>query len=441
MPGSLLPASDDRGAFRLYGLPAGDYVVSALPRAFPGTDVRPTTSAELQWAERQLGSGRAGTPANVPADAAAAPPPGQTVMYGSVFYPGTVYAASAGIVSLAAGQERNGIDLKMQFVPTARVEGVVMNPSGQPAAGVQMSLVHKDDPASAGDVARLASLMELGLALGSSSRTDAAGAFSFAGVQPGAYIVIARTAPAGRGAGPVQAASAATQWAMTDVDVNGRDLAGLSLRLAAGQTVSGKFVFEGRTPLAGSARVSVSFVAADARGFTVLTPVQLALPDDHFETAGVIPAFYRASASLTGWTLKSITVAGRDVTDVPVEIKPGEDLSGVVVTFTDSPASVSGMLYDGANRPSSDLSIVLFSTNRAMWFPASRWIRPVVRPASDGRFTFNDLAPGEYYLAAVTDATAADLASAPFLEQVVPAAVKITVAAGEKKTQDLKIAR
>ena len=103
------------------------------------------------------------------------------------------------------------------------------------------------------------------------------------------------------------------------------------------------------------------------------------------------------------------------------------------------PAEVSGILYDGAGRPSGDLSIVLFSTDRAMWFNGSRRVRPAVRPATDGRFTFTGLVAGEYYLAALTDVTPADLNSPQFLELVIPAAIKMAVGDGERKTQDLRI--
>jgi hypothetical protein len=61
-------------------------------------------------------------------------------------------------------------------------------------------------------------------------------------------------------------------------------------------------------------------------------------------------------------------------------------------------------------------------------------------PASDGRITFKGLAPGEYYLAAVTDVSPAEAADPAFLEQVALSAIKVTVGPGEKRTQDLKIA-
>jgi hypothetical protein len=433
---ALVPSSDDRGAYRVFGLPAGDYVVSAQPRVRGAGEIRQPTTAELQWAERQIKGGAAAAAAG-PGAGEAGPAMAQTITYASVFYPGTVNAASAGVIPLAAGQERGGIDVRMQFVPTARVEGTVALPDGRPAGGVQVTLIPKSDGGTE-DVQRMALLLEVGLANGAGGRSGADGAFRVEGVEPGQYVLLARTGgPAGRGGAP---ASSAT-WARTDVDVQGRDISGLALQLAPGLSVSGRFAFEGQTPAPAPLRVSVWLRATDSTGVSASAIPGLQPADGTFSIAGVVPARYRLSATLAGWALKSVVMNGRDVADVPIDIAPGDEVRDIIVTFTDVSTEVTGVLYDGANRPTSDLSIVLFAADRAMWFAGSRRVRPPVRPASDGRFTFSGLAPGEYYLAALTDVSAADLSNPQFLEQVAPAAVRIAVAAGEKKTQDLRIAR
>jgi len=435
--GALIPSTDDRGAYRIFGLAAGDYVVMAQPRMVGAGEVRQATAAELQWAERQVRAS-GGAIAGAPGDTST-PATGQTIAYASVFYPGTVNAASAGIVSLASGQERIGIDLRMQFVPTARVEGVVTNVDGQPARGLQVMLIPESDVPN--DSQRLMVLMEVGMLASTVATTAADGSFSLQGVEPGSYAVLARGGgAAGRGV-VISPGVASGLWAMTDVRVDGRDITGLAMRLAPGQNVSGRILFETKTPPSTAPRVSVGLRAATTRGVGVTAPaVLIAAPNDAFMVAGLIPAAYRVGATSTGWTLKSAMLGNRDVADMPVEIKPGEDVGNLVVTLTDSPAEITGILYDGANRPTSDLSIVLFATDRAMWFSGSRRVRPAIRPASDGRFAFSGLVAGEYYLAALTDVSAADLANPLFLEQVAPAAIKVALGHGEKKTQDLRIA-
>jgi hypothetical protein len=432
LAGPVIPSTDDRGEYRIFGLAAGDYIVMAQPR-LPGSitgtsEVRPTTDAEVRWAERLL-SGAAPAPG-----AAAEPlPRAQTMAFANVYYPNTVSAASAGVVSVTAGQERRGIDLRMQFIPTARVEGTVTSTDGAPAQGVQVTLIPEAE-ANNLEAERFMVMMEVGLVAGSMSPTGADGTFSLQGVEPGGYTVLARTSPGtARGGGPLTPA----MWAMTEIRVDGRDIKGLALQLAPGQRVSGTMAVDG-APSATPPRPTISLRPVGTRGVGVTSPAAAA-GVDKFSVGGLIPSPYRLTANAPGWTLVSAMLNGRDVADVPFEIRPGEDVPGIVLTFTSAPAEVSGLLYDGAGRPSGDLSIVLFSADRAMWFNGSRRVRPATRPATDGRFTFTGLVAGEYYLAALTDVTPADLNNPQFLELVVPAAVKITIANGEKKTQDLRV--
>jgi hypothetical protein len=111
-----------------------------------------------------------------------------------------------------------------------------------------------------------------------------------------------------------------------------------------------------------------------------------------------------------------------------------------VITFTDRHTSLSGVLQNQSGTPASEYFVVAFSTDRATWRPDARRTKSV-RPASDGRYEFRDLPPGEYFLAALTDVEPTDLADPKFLEQLVPAALTLTLGAGEQKTHDITIAR
>ena len=55
--GGLNATTDDRGAYRLYGLPPGEYVIAASVQGNP--DARQITAPEIQWAQQQIQ--RAGT--------------------------------------------------------------------------------------------------------------------------------------------------------------------------------------------------------------------------------------------------------------------------------------------------------------------------------------------------------------------------------------------
>jgi hypothetical protein len=64
-----------------------------------------------------------------------------------------------------------------------------------------------------------------------------------------------------------------------------------------------------------------------------------------------------------------------------------------------------------------------------------------IRPATDGRFRIAGLPPGEYLLAALTDVEQGEWLDPSFLEKLVPASVRVALAEGEKKNQDLRIAK
>jgi hypothetical protein len=141
----------------------------------------------------------------------------------------------------------------------------------------------------------------------------------------------------------------------------------------------------------------------------------------------------------TGWTLKSSVIDGRDILDDSIEIKPGQSVSGAVLTFTDQMSELSGRLIDAAGKPAPGFTILLFSTDRAYWPTGSRRVPPPIQPASDGKFRATGLPAGEYYLAAVTDLDPQDWGDPAFMDQIVPGALKITIGDAEKKVQDLKV--
>ena len=84
--------------------------------------------------------------------------------------------------------------------------------------------------------------------------------------------------------------------------------------------------------------------------------------------------------------------------------------------------------------------MIVVPADRTFWVQNLMGGPRATRPANDGSFRFNALPPGEYYIGATTDYQPRDLADAAFLAQLIPTAIKLTIADGEKKVQDLKIA-
>jgi hypothetical protein len=63
----------------------------------------------------------------------------------------------------------------------------------------------------------------------------------------------------------------------------------------------------------------------------------------------------------------------------------------------------------------------------------------MARPDANGTLKIVGLPPGEYYTVALTDAAESDIADPGFLEQLASASSKVTLADGDKKTQNLKL--
>lgn len=416
--------SDDRGAYRIYGLPPGDYVVGALGRmpgpAMPAGDLRLTTDLDVRHAT----SGNAQAP----------PPPERGVAFATTYYPGSTVGSQAGVISIGKGEERDGVDFNLQIVPTARVEGIVTLPEGGFPSGAEINLV------AASQTLSTVSLDAL--------RTGVVapdGTFSFAGVSPGQYSLLVRVSrvaanPDGT-SGPPQLV-----WASTDLSVDGEHISGLNLRLAPGMTIAGRVRFEGAlAPLGNLSTVRVTLQPAQREPTVSFTPPAAAVsPDGRFTIAGVTPGRYRLTASFPGsgrpghWTLRSSVVNGQDSLDIPFVVAPGQHVGDASITFADRLAQLSGAVQSAGGAAVNTFTVILFPTDQALWLPQSRRIQGM-RPSADGAFTFRNLPAGEYLLAAIDDVEPGEWFDPSFLQRLLPTAMTIAIAEGEQKVQDIRL--
>ena len=457
-------ATDDRGVYRIFGLAPGDYIVSVPALGLAAQDMRVVTTAELQWADKAVAdaAGAAAAPAVAPAPAG-----GPTVMYSPVYFPGTTVAADASVVTLGPGEERAGVDFGLLLVATSQIKGRVVDPDGRPQNGISVSL----RPARPDGLDLFASL------LNSSGRTGPDGTFTIQGVKPGSYTLSARATlrpgsdPSSQAnqvaqamealAGLTGGGSGFTHWASEDISASGRDVPDVTLVLRPGMSLTGKIVYEATTKPAPTDLTKTAISLTPAASGMGIAEIAGALTgggglaakvaaDGSFVIGGIAPGRYRLNTPLGilpipglaaapgGWTLKSVMVNGRDIADAPIEMKAGTDVSGVVATFTDRPSELSGTVYDGAGRVTPNFPIIVFATERAYWTPGSRRVQ-TARPSSDGKFKVSGLPAGEYYVCAVTAVDRTEVYDPAFLEPLVPVSFKITIADGEKKTQDLRL--
>ena len=406
--------TDDLGVYRIFGLPAGEYLVSAEIRSRTGsiltsTDVHQVSAADIQRAERLLresGGGPATDARPVAPDRADS----SRVDYAPVYHPAAIAAADASTITLGSAEEKSGVDVLLRRVPTARVTGVVTAPDGTPVYNAQVSVM---DPRNAsGRVMR-------------ATRSNDDGEFVIPGIAPGRY--------------QMQASSYADGlFAMWDISVEGRDVSA-SMTLQPGVTVSGRLVFDGTSPAppfnAASPLLSRRTFATEASRFQMH-------PDGRFVFSSVPPGTYRliiSSRPPKGWILRSAMANGVDVSDIAFEVNGSRNIEDVVVTLTDRPAEISGVLQNAAGEPAPGYVLVVFSTDTRFHVARTRRTQQV-RPDINGRFIVRDLPAGDYFISAVTDIENNQWNDRAFLAELAASSpIRITVAEGDRKIQDIRI--
>jgi len=428
--GDLRGDTDDRGEYRIYGLPPGTYLVQAEMQALGvGGVITQPADAAYEWAARRMAAnaGPASSPAP-PADSTA------TYSYAPVFYPGVVDAQAASPIVLAAGEERLGLDVQLRLAPTSRVVGTVVDDAGHPVAGAQIM--------SGNTVSNL--FADFFYTVGGSGGSAADGQFTLNGLAPGQYMLLAR-GPAARPTGPpvpgITGAGASPRWASTEISVNGQDVTGVTLTLRPGLKVSGRIAFEPASAApAVLSEVTVQLASARLSGVSLGVSPAPAARDGTFVIDGVTPGPYWLFAMLKGsvWTLKSAMIDGRDVLDIPFDVGT-DDVSGVVVTYTNRPSEIAGRLLDGTGAPAPQFYVQVFPVDRALWTPRSRRVKNV-RAATDGRYSFKGLPAGEYYICALSEYDEQTMRDPSFLEELVAASYKLTLPDGGRITQDLRLA-
>jgi hypothetical protein len=163
-------------------------------------------------------------------------------------------------------------------------------------------------------------------------------------------------------------------------------------------------------------------------------------PDNTFAIADAMPGRYTFVASgflQLKWFLKSVNVEGRDASDVPIELTTS-DLTNVVITFTDRPAQVSGVVRNARGEADPDALVILFPTDSRAWGLQTSVHSANTRVAADGTFTIGALAPGDYFIAAITDDAAKNWQDPKVLQTLSSVADRLRLVDGDRQTRELK---
>ena len=361
--------TDDRGEYRLGGLPAGRYAITV--RA-PSTDMRSAQRPENAATGVVTSAGKAGA---------------RTLD----LVPGG--AASADFRVDVASELTQGVGGRVPDpdpAATSSIGGRILGPSGRPIPGVVVRA------------------MRTGFSI-RAAETDAQGRYVIPGLTGGEYLVEAR-----------KSGYVTLQYGQRDVAQAGRPVAvradtaveRIDITIPRGSAVTGTVVDDYGEPIAGaSVRALQLRMAGDMTLAATAPGVRERLTDDQgrYRLFGLLPGRYLVSATLDAEVSSANRAEASGYAPVfypgtsevalasQLEIVLGAERAAIDLVFTRSPtARVTGMAFDTSGQPLKT-RLLLFESQRS----GNILLEPrTVGVGPDGSFVFANVPPGRYVVQA-----------------------------------------
>lgn len=377
--------SDDRGEFRLTGLAAGQYYVSAFDPAFAnvGDETGP-------------------------------------LRYTATYYPGVAFVEQATRVSVTAGVEpAQRISFSLKIVRPARVSGIIGTEDRRPlmSGAVIMTPVHGQGliPVPTQDVMILPD-----------------GSFAFRNVPPGRYQIRARGEVDGRGA---------ALFATFKVAVEGRDIGNVNMVLRPGASAAGRVVVESaraaKPPGFAGWRVRAPFADGSSFGDALTGEV---LADGSFVVGGLMSGSHilTVEGAPYPWVLKSVLYRGQDITDLGFDVDNRQRVEDLRVTITDVATDLSGVVRDGSGRVVADATVLIIPLSQQFWTRTSRRLG-LLRTDAGGRYRVRGLPAGEYRAVASLEMDESEAYRPGLLKDFSDAGVSLSLKNLEARVLDLPL--
>ena len=381
--------SDDRGDYRVFGLPPGRYRACAAPQGSTGE-----TS--------------------------------DTYRFVLTCHPAAIAAGEAADIVLTTS-DASGIDIRVQRGGTFTISGSVMD-----AAGAVVDTPH----VAAFPIDRRA---ESGYAMGRDGR------FTLRGLMPARYVL---RASVGGPDNPDDARppSREREVGYTTIDVVAADVGDSVIALSRAQTVAGRIVFEGGpVPPPNRLRMAVHAGTAGlgwAMAIMERPPTAPVTDKLTFELAGLyrLPLIFSVTGLPDGWAIKSIRHDGNDITNEPTTFGGGSRPGPIEIVATNRVAQPSVRVTDERGNPLSAFHVVLLSADRARRTGPPAWITG--SKSQDGVVKLGALLPGDYYVAALgLDDFGILFNDVARIEDYISVAARVTFAERDERTLDLQLTR
>jgi hypothetical protein len=231
------------------------------------------------------------------------------------------------------------------------------------------------------------------------------------------------------------------------------------LELSAGATISGRIVHEDGSPLSDLVNVSLSgtgdptFMSPSAQVVPeagAATPVRSDRPSGptaapgRFVIGGVQEGDYLLDANAmtaSSLVVKSIIGPDGDYTDRPFHAIPGAYIGDVIITLTDRPAALGGVVRDREGAVVAQSAVILFPAERSRWshfgLNPSR-IKSAVAVGREG-YTLSRLRAGDYLVVATDVSQSSAWHDSRFLEAAAAVATPVTLSWGASTVLNLTL--
>jgi sarcosine oxidase gamma subunit len=372
--------TDDRGVFRVFGLPSGRYRICATPSgggSFSGggtLDARPVRTC----------------------------------------HPAAVIDQSADLVTLT-NADVSGVVIHLQRAGTFTASGRVVDESGSIAADAHVT------------VSRL--LPQGGASVPVETNS---GVFTARGLTPGEYVIRV-TARHATGAGE----PAPRVEGYSPLRVESGDVSGLTVTVSPGASVKGRVVVEGGSRPAGRLIVKMRR-AMDAQRIYQSMPAGASVREDGtFELHRLFgPQAFGVEPLPAGWVVEAVRYRGADIVDVPVELATVTDPKELEIVLTRRSAQLSVRVVDEQGRPAVGQVVLMPADPR-------RWRAGIVTREGllSQERELPSLRAGEYLAAALP---VEDLMRGLLIDPALPASIakvaqRISLRSGEHAKMDLRV--
>jgi protocatechuate 3,4-dioxygenase beta subunit len=399
--------TNDLGEYRVFGLPPGQYYVSAQPdppsfvRSPAYVSLAPPLPGMIVMSNTSGGSGGFPDPAN---------PMAYSATYAPTYFGGSTSEFTATPITVRAGADIRGMGIPVERIPMVSLTGTVLDSSTREPIRATLTIT----PFATNTWFTSLTVINVtgGVLSVSASRggsVAANGQFRTEAVPHGSYLITAIADVGGRRlAGQALA------------DTRSTNPAGVQISVAPAFEVPGRIVFEGTAP-----------VPAIKIGLTSTANPSLDIPavavstDGSFLLRGVVPGHYLAQiSSLSNAFVKSVRLGSIDVLNDGLRLERLPE-GRLEVVIAGNPAKVSGTVMDADRQPAAGITSVLVPDDRQRL----DLYRSVITDTS-GQYRFENVAPAGYKLFAWEDVEKNAWLDRAFLSMVEDQGVPLALNAG-----------